>query len=91
VSDIAQALSKNPALIREMGMRIKIRLRAPLPNRWKWEIFDEDLSKLIRASHLSYEFQRDAYQAGQAVLAAMVSIHPQTGSGKPHLVASVAP
>jgi hypothetical protein len=56
-----------------MGMRIKIRPRAPPPKRWKWEIFDDDQSKLITASHLSYEDRQDAYDAGQEALAAMVA------------------
>ena len=55
-----------------MGIRIKIRLRAPPPNQWKWEIFDDDQSKLITASHLAYESRQDAYNAGQDVLAAMM-------------------
>jgi hypothetical protein len=60
-------------MITGMGVRIKIRPRAPLPNRWKWEIYDDDLAKLVTASHLSYEFRKDAYSAGQLTLAAMVT------------------
>jgi hypothetical protein len=57
-----------------MGIRIKIRPRAPLPNRWKWEIFDDDQAKLITASHLSYKSRRDAYKAGEAALATRVGV-----------------
>jgi hypothetical protein len=56
-----------------MGIRIKIRPRAPLPNPWKWEIFDDDQSKLITASHLSYGSREEAYSAGEQVLAEMMS------------------
>jgi hypothetical protein len=62
-----------------MGMRIKIRTRAPLPNRWKWEIFDDDQSKLITASHLSYESRENAYDAGKAVLAVMMTKEKPAG------------
>jgi hypothetical protein len=56
-----------------MGIRIKIRPRAPPPTPWKWEIFDDDQSKLITASHLSYRSRGEAYSAGEQVLAEMVS------------------
>jgi hypothetical protein len=54
-----------------MGMRIKIRPRATWPAPWKWEIFDDDKSKLVTASHQAYESRADAYNAGAAVLAEM--------------------
>ncbi len=56
-----------------MGMRIKIRPRAPLPTPWKWEIYDDDAGKLVTASHLAYADRGEAYNAGQAVLAEMES------------------
>jgi hypothetical protein len=56
-----------------MGIRIKIRPRAPHPNRWKWEIFDDDQSKLITASHQSYASRAEAYADGQEVLAGMAN------------------
>jgi hypothetical protein len=59
-----------------MGIRIKIRRRAPLPTPWKWEIFDDASSKLVTGSRLSYASQRDACVAGELVLAAMVKSKP---------------
>ena len=56
-----------------MGMRIKIRPRAPLPTPWKWEIYDDDAGKLVTASHLAYADRSEAYRAGADVLATMVS------------------
>jgi hypothetical protein len=65
----------NPGFRRKiaaMGMRIKIRPRAPPPNRWKWEIYDDDAGKLVTASRLAYADRGDAYSAGASVLTAML-------------------
>lgn len=53
-----------------MGHLIKIRRRAKFPLLWKWEIHK---GKLITSGHQSYASRAEAYEAGQAVLAAIVA------------------
>jgi hypothetical protein len=61
-----------------MGMRIKVGPRAPLPNRWKWEIMTEE-GKSVTASQLSYGERGEAYDVGQAALAEMVGKEKPAG------------
>jgi hypothetical protein len=55
------------------GLRVEVKVREKPPNPFKWEIYRGDEPMWIERAMHGYSTERDAYDAGEAVLARLLS------------------